>query len=323
MKRLILTACMLLGWSLANPAGARESHGTWTAYAQEKESERVQFSLQVEPKGNMGMGFELSAFDGLTREQVRSAARVPVRFQMRREPGTVEFEGTFHDGRGAGEYTFVPNPAYPGMLERLGVVERGEDYDLLTMTLFDVSTPFIRSMQAIGYKEGIQQYVSFRIFKVDPVYVKDMADVGFAHLPADKLVETRIHNVTPEYIRHMRANGENLTLDEYVQSRIFEVTPEFSAEMARLGYRGLDHDTMVQFRIQGVSAEFIGELKKLGYSRVPADQLVAMRIHGVTPGFIRRVEAAGYHKVPVEKLIQMRIFNLDPTTVGSLDDDKH
>jgi hypothetical protein len=77
MKRLILTTCVLLGWSLAGSAVARGTGGTWTAYAKENGSEQVQFSLQVEPKGNMGMGFDLSAFDGLTWEPAsrsRSAA---------------------------------------------------------------------------------------------------------------------------------------------------------------------------------------------------------------------------------------------------------
>ena len=321
MKLLVLSLCVLLASNIAGPVEARGTSGTWTAYA--KDSGRLQLSMQVEPKGNIGMGFELSQFAGLSWNEVRSVARVPVRFEMRREAGTVSFEGTFHDGRGAGKFTFVANADYRGMLERLGVhldTKRGEeDCELLNVALFDVSTDFVRSMQAIGYKVTLQEYVTFRIFKVDPAYVREMAGAGFAHLSADKLVETRIHNVTPEYIRDMRAHGEDLSLDDYVQSRIFEITPEFTAEMGRLGYRDLDHDTLVQFRIQGVSADFIEDLRKLGYSRIPADQLVAMRIHGVTPEFIRRVEKAGYHDVPIERLVEMRIFNIDPEMVGARD----
>src|SRR5205085_6626755 len=115
------------------------------------------------------------------------------------------------------------------------------------LALFDVSTEYIRSMQQIGYSLDLDGYEQFRIFRIDPEYVRDMASVGFDRLPAPKLVETKIHGATPEYIRRMRATGQDLSLDGYVESRIFQVTPEFQADMARAGYRDLDHDTMTQF----------------------------------------------------------------------------
>jgi hypothetical protein len=319
MIRLGLVAGMLLVGSVAC---AGEVRGTWSADAKEGDSGRLQFSLNVRKDGNMGMGIPLSDFTGLTLEQVRPAARTPVHFTMKREAGTIEFDGTFRAGQGGGDFTFTPNPAYPGMLEKLGLRlddEDSGDRDQFSMTLFDVSTPFIRSMQDIGYKVELQKYVEFRIFKVDPAYVKAMSDVGFPHLSADKLVETKIHDVSPAYIREMRARGKDLPLDEYVQSRIFQITPEFAAEMAKAGYRDLDQDHLVQFKIHDVSPAYIAELRKLGYSRIPADDLVAMRIHGVTPDYIRRVEKAGYHNVPIDKLVQMRIFDIDPEMVEALD----
>jgi hypothetical protein len=326
MTHLLLALCVLFGLSLAGSAEPRGTAGTWTASMKENGSERLQLSMKTDRDGNMGMGFDRSDFTGLTAEQVGSATRVPVQFEMRREAGTITFEGTFDDGHGAGRYTFVPNPDYPRMLERLGIefeAKRGEEArEMLSLVLFDVSTSFIRSMQAIGYKEPLQQYVAFRIFKVDPEYVGAMSAVGFGDLSADELVATRVHNVSPEYIQRMRAAGNDFTLDQYIQSRIFEVTPEFAAEMSRIGYPDLQHDTLVQFRIHGVSADFVRKLRQLGYSNVEPQQLVAMRIHGVTPEFIRRVAAAGYHKVPVEKLVQMRIFDIDPEMVEALDEDR-
>jgi hypothetical protein len=327
MIRLLVTISVLFVLALAASAEPRATtSGTWTCSTKETAPDRLQFSLRTDQDGNMGMGFDRSDFAGLTAEQVGSDTRVPVRFEMRREAGTILFEGTFREGRGAGEYTFAPNPDYRSMLDRLGVelgAKRGaEAREMLSLTLFDVSTSFIRSMQKIGYKEPLQQYVTFRIFKVDPEYVATMSAVGFRDLSAEKLVETRIHNVSPEYIQRMRAAGNDLTLDQYIQSRIFEVTPEFAEEMSRIGYPDLDQETLVQFRIHGVSAEFVRTLRQLGYSNVAPQQLVAMRIHGVTPEFIRRVAAAGYHGVPIEKLVQMRIFDIDPEMVGALDDDR-
>ena len=325
MIRPIVTLCALLAAAPVTHAASREVAGVWTAAVSEKRTDRLQFSLQTAKHGQNGTSFDRSEFSGLAAAQVGSSARIPVQFELRREAGTIVFEGTFRAGKGAGEFKFVPNRDFPRKLEALGVqfvdkggegVERG----LFALAIFDVTTDFIRSLQAIGYSVPLEKYEAFRIFDVDPEYVHDMAAVGFAHLSADKLVETRIHGASPEYIREMRAAGNDLTLDEYIQSRIFQVTPEFAEEMSRAGYPDMDHDTLVQFRIHGVTPEFVRDLRELGYTRLPAEKLVEMRIHGVTPEFIRRVAAAGYRKVPIDKLVQMRIFDIEPEMVKALDD---
>lgn len=324
MLRPIVTLCALLAVLPASRADSRDLGGTWTASVSEDQPERLSFSLRTGRNEQNGSPFDRSEFSGLTSAQVMSSTRVPVEFELRREAGTIAFEGTFREGQGAGEFAFGPNRAFPGRLRSLGVgfdAKRGEeDHELFMLAVFDVTTEFIRSMQDIGYSVPLEKYVEFRIFDVNPAYVRELAAAGFAHLSADKLIETRIHGATPEYIRQMREAGNDLTLDEYIQSRIFQVTPEFAAEMSRAGYPDLDHDTLVQFRIHGVTTQFIRELRELGYSRLPAQRLVEMRIHGVTPEFIRRVAAAGYHNVPVEKLVQMRIFDIEPEMVRALDD---
>jgi len=325
MKHLLVALCLLALAAPATTAGAaaRGIEGSWTAERSDKHPDAIQFSLHTGKNQQHGSSFDRAAFDGLTAEQVRSSTAVPVQFELVRESGTIAFEGTFRDGHGAGQFAFVSNPDYVKALGRLGVpLEKGDPQEqLFTLTMLDVSTAFIRSMQAIGYDVPLDKYTEFRIFDVDPDYVAEMAKIGFPKLSADKLVETRIHGATPEYIRQMRAAGEDLTLDKYIESRIFQVTPEFAAEMAREGYPDLDRDVLVQFRIHGVTTGFIEELRTLGYSRVPAEKLVEMRIHGVTPEFIRRLDAAGYHKVPIDKMVQMRIFDIDPEMVKALDKD--
>ncbi len=316
-----------IGLVLAAAAGVAEAGGiagTWTASLSKLKSSHLNMSMQVDDHGNNGNRFDLAAFTGLDLDQVESETQVPVRFELRREAGTVSFDGHFRNGKGTGEFSFTPQKGFLRTLDGLGLEidtrKHGELEELYQLTLFDVSSDFIRSMQRIGYEEGLERYKEFRIFRVDPDYVREMAAVGFARLSASKLVETRIHGATPEYIREMRAHGEDLTLDEYIQSRIFQVTPEFASEMSRAGYPNLGRDVLVQFKIHGVTPEFVRDLREIGYSRIPAQKLVEMRIHGVTPEFIREVEAAGYRKVPIDKLVQMRIFDIDPKMGRALDD---
>lgn len=323
MKRSI---CMLwlLAVTSAAPAFAGGFEGAWTAWLSEKRPGVLQFSMQSRGNGQNGMGIELSSFAGLSLAQVTSRTRQEVTFTMVREAGTITYEGSFRDGKGAGQFTFESDPEYPRRLRRIGVEleesSKDREHELFTMTLFDVSTDFIRSMRDIGYDVPLEKYVAFRIFRVDPAYVREMESIGYKRLSADKLVETQIHGATPQYIREMRAAGEDLPLDKYIESRIFQVTPEFAAEMAKAGYPDLDRDVLVQFKIHGVTTSFIRELRQLGYARIPSQKLVEMRIHGVTPEFIRKLGDAGYDNVPIDKMVQMRIFGIDPKMVKALDD---
>ena len=226
-------ACALLAATIASPvpASSRELSGDWSIYVSEKHPDRFQVTFRRGQKDNSSSQFARADFSGLTNAQVESPTRVEVQFELRRDAGRFVFDGTFKNGHGAGEYTFTANPEYARQLRALGVdvssAKLEDDEQLYYMAMFDVSTDFIRSMRKLGYDESLDMYQQFRIFDVDPEYVQAMAAVGYKDLPAEKLVETRIHGATPEYIREMRAAGNDLTLDEFIQSRIFQVTPEF------------------------------------------------------------------------------------------------
>jgi hypothetical protein len=284
MKRATLT---LAGALMLIACTARaEVRGGWTATRHKGDAGRLQLQLQHDHSNN-GQTMDLAAFSGLTAAQVAATAPTPVTFSLRREAGTVTFDGTFRNGSGGGEFAFAPNPAYLASLRDLGVpVERAKrhgdsaDEQLLSLALLDVSTAFIRSMQAAGYRESLDDYLAMRIFDVTPELVAEYRDLGM-NLSADDLVATRIHGATPEFIGEMRELGYgDLDLDDYVAFRIHGVTPKFVEELAELGYRDVDADDLVAFRIHGVTAKFIRELEEDGYRDLSADDLVSMRIHG-------------------------------------------
>lgn len=325
MKRTILTVALLL----AAVAAQAEIHGSWTATLDEKRPDRMHVQMNRGRQHNMGMTMRLAAFTGLTDAQIRAGVSTPVQFALKSEAGTVTYDGTFRKGDGAGQFSFTGNPSYFAAVRNLGVDPRlsehrdrddSEEKDLFSLAVHDVSTNFIRSMIAEGYRVDLDDYLSMRIFNVTPELVRELRSLGYKDISSEDLVSTRIHGVTPDYIRQMRDAGWNLTMDEFVASRIHGATPEFAAEMRKLGYGNLDHDDLVAFRIHGVTAKFISELRDLGYRNVDADDLVAMRIHRVTPEFIRSLEKAGYKNIPVDKLVSMRIHGIDATFVERMNE---
>ena len=312
-RTLVFIAAVLL---CALPAMAAVE-GAWTASLNENHAGRLHVQLTLGRHSNIGTMMQAGDFTGLAASSIDAATMTPVQFQLRREAGVASFEGTFRKGKGAGQFTFAGNLSYLDTLKSLGVDPRLDrekatpDELLFTLALHDVSTAFIRSMQAEGYRESLDKYLAMRIFDITPEYIREMRSLGFSRMDADELVATRIHKVTPDYVRQMRAAGWNLSLDELQSSRIHKATPEFAEQMKKLGYGNLPFDELVAFRIHKVTPEFISELRELGYRDVDADDLVAMRIHKVTPEFIRELRSAGYENVPVEKLVSMKIHKID------------
>ncbi len=326
MKRI---ATLTLVVSLFATAAFAATEGAWTASLDEKHPDRIYFNITRGRTHNVGTTMRLTNFAGLTSAQINAATMTPVQFAMRREAGNVAFEGTFRNGKGAGQFTFTPNAGFLDTVRSMGVdLKRekrrhrdwNEDDELFSLAFHDVSTAFIRSMIAEGYRVSLEDYLTMRIFDITPEYIREMRNLGFKDITHDQLVSSRIHKVTPQFVREMRAAGWDLSLDELQSSAIHGATPAFAQEMRKLGYGNLDHDDLVSFRIHRVTAEFIQELAKLGYTNVPADKLVSMRIHRVTPEFIRELEEAGYVKVPVDKMISMRIHGIDAKLIKKMAD---
>ena len=326
MKR-ILTLTLVV--SLFATAAFAMTEGAWTATVDDKRGpDKIHINLTEGRHHNMGTTMRISGFTGLTRAQIDAATMTPVQFEMRREAGTAVFEGTFKKGKGAGQFTFTPNPAFLDTVRSMGIDTTkkrkhrswDEEEELFALAIHDVSTAYIKTMIAEGYRVSLEEYLTMRIFDITPEYIREMRNLGFKNITHDELVSSRIHKVTPEYVREMRAAGWNLDLDELQSTRIHGATPQFAEEMRKLGYGNLDIDDLVSFRIHKVTAEFINELAKLGYKNIPADKLVSMRIHRVTPEFIRELEQAGYVKVPIEKMISMRIHGIDAKFISKMAD---
>jgi len=287
-----LAPLALLACSLASSALAIE--GEWKA--ERWSSGLLQLSLTYGRTHNFGTNYDPSSFEGLSPAEIGAATRTPVSFALEGEAGRVTFEGAFERGKGRGHFVFEPKLGYFDAVRALGVsdtrVHRQDpsatrDERLLTLTLLDVSTAYIRSMIAEGYREDLDTYLTMRIFDVDPDYIRAMRAQGFGDFSAEDLIAMRIHGVTPE----------------------------FRDEMAQLGYR-LTMDQLVAFRIHGVTRQWIEGLKEMGYDHVDADKLVSTRIFQVTPAFIRELRDAGYPHLSIDELISMRVQGVTPDSLA-------
>jgi hypothetical protein len=210
-RRFLLTAVLLGG--LAGSVFAQTTtaiHGAWTASVDLTKNDRIYLNIVRGGWQHNGNTMKLADFTSLTPAAVTSDTQTPVQFQLARDAGTISFEGTFKNGDGAGQFTFAPNRGYADSIRALGVAfelrhreNKSDEDNLFTLALLNVSTAYIKSLQAEGYRESLDQYMRMRIFNVTPQFIHELRDAGYTNVPAEKLVALRVHGVDIDYIRKM------------------------------------------------------------------------------------------------------------------------
>ncbi len=316
-----LSATSSLGNAASGPAGvttttatAQETFsGTWTAESKrDKPTDRIQFSFHRRTeRGNgsfSGSDYALGDFQGLTREQVFSGINTRVSFRLVREAGTIECEGSFRDGKGAGDWRLVPSQSFRSAMRGRGY-DNLTDKQMFTSVMINLTAKFVDDLKSIGFDRlPFEDVIKAQIFKVTPQFVTEMKSLGFDNLELEELVKARIFNVDAEFVRQVQGMGfDKQSLEGLVKLRIFKITPEFISAMKSADFENLSAEELVKLRIFEITPEFIKSLKAEGLSQISVEDAVKLRIHHVDEDFIRRARASGYTDLSVEELVRLSI----------------
>ncbi len=323
-------------------------HGTWTA-----ELRNGEVFLQVRtdappdadrPNNNwngsgwsMGQTFPADQLTGLPVISGTPFTAASINFELRREAGTLAFDGAFRDGRGAGLFAFQPREQYVAEMKAIGYTDdlplwrrfqlavhdvgpryirdlKTEGYDKLTLDQVQrakshgVTIDYIRGIKAEGYKTAtLEAMVRTRDHGVTQAYVQGMKKAGFSSATIEELVRARDHGVTPEYVQEIRGLGLTATtIDEFTRLRDHGVTGAFISELSAQGFKNLPIADVLRARDHGVSAEFIADMKQLGLKDLTLTEITRLRDHGITPGFVNHAQARGYKTTDPEELIRLK-----------------
>jgi hypothetical protein len=297
------------------PAEAQEStiSGTWAAEIKpDKADKEIQFTFNRRTRSGhtsmSGNGFSLADFQGLTREQVTASGNTQVSFRLAREAGTVECQGSFRDGKGAGDWRLIPSQAFKSAMRTRGY-EDLTDEQVFTSVMVDVTSKFVDDFKSIGF-DGLdfKEVIKGRIFNVTPQFASELKSLGFGELGLEEMVKARIFNVDAEFVRQVQAMGfDKQSLEGLVKLRIFKITPQFISEMKSAEFENLTTEELVKLRIFEISPAFVKSLKAEGLSPISVEDAVKLRIHHVDDRFIRRAKASGYTDLSVEDLVRLSI----------------
>lgn len=314
-----------------------------------RSDEGVVVYLQLSDRPNSMHGFSLPVdqLEGFS-PAILTGEGGPAKFSLRRDAGTLMFEGMFRSGVGAGTFDFTPNAAFPGEMTKRGFASpnQTEQYqlargnigfayldelnaqkyerptldDLIRAADHGVHLDYLRGMGAAGYKLGrIESLVRTRDHGVTPKFIAGLAAEGIKGLSADELVRARDHGVTPEYIGTMRAFGyKDLPLQELVRARDHGVSADYIRGMAEAGYAQVSLSELVRARDSGVTPEYVKAIRDAGHKGLTLKELVKARDHGVGKDFVR--EMAALSKVPLmmDDLINARDHGVGPEFVKTM-----
>jgi hypothetical protein len=271
---MAIVAIGATAWVLTGASASETASGKWSMHRSEKAG-MVQFTLQGPPHSfSSTSNWPINSFTGLDPAQ-------DTQFTLTRDAGKFEFDGTLRNSAGAGTFQFTADPRYA------------------------------QEMKALGFGGVEDKQIHFAMMDVSLGFARDMKNANLKDLDTDNLLAFRIHGVTTEMVRRVRAAGYTPDSKDLLAMRIHGVTPEYMDELKQRGYEGVPLDELVSFRIHGVTPGFVGELQKLGFERPQPQELVNLRIHGVTPEYISQLQRRGVKNLTVDKLVSMKIHGLD------------
>src|SRR5687768_9740159 len=138
MRKQLLVVLAIVSLFLSGSALAAVT-GVWSADASDTDKSRIQLHIR-QGHSSVGKTVEVSELQGLDRSALDSDSSQAVAFKIVRDAGTFTFQGTFHDGEGAGHFRFEPASDFYQQLRALGVREMNrEENDLVNLAMLDVS----------------------------------------------------------------------------------------------------------------------------------------------------------------------------------------
>ncbi len=219
--RHLITLLLLVLQAVTGRGQSTDIHGAWTA---ELRAGKVFLQVRTAPPPdwdrsgswngggwNMGQTFPVDELAGLPANDDQLTA-ASVKFDLRREAGTLAFEGSFRDGRGAGLFTFAPRPAFAGEMRGLGYTDALPLWRQYQLAVHDVGPKYIGALKTEGYdKLTAEELVRARDHGVSAEYVADMKGLGLKDLTLAQIVRLRDHGITPGFVNHAHARGFKTT----------------------------------------------------------------------------------------------------------------
>jgi bla regulator protein blaR1 len=144
-------------------------------------------------------------------------------------------------------------------------------------------------------------------------FIAQMKSAGFDNLDVDHLIALKVHDVTPEYVRSLRAAGFEPDVEEVIGMKSQDVTPEYIEQIRALGFKP-SADEVIAMKVHDITPEFVKSMRDMGMNP-DAEEIIALKVHDITPEYRRSLEATGF-KLTVEEVIEAKVMDVTPEFIN-------
>jgi hypothetical protein len=261
-------------------------------------------------------------------------------FTVKRDAGTVTFNGIFDGKRGHGTYAFEADPTFSSYLAQEGFTSISETL-MIHMYFTNINRAYFAFMKENGYtgitlnelkalaeenmnqhvmsnylelfrkdnygKVSLERVVQLREHGVSPSVIVRFHEIGYTDVPLDKAVELVDHGVDPDFVEDMKKIGQrDITLDEAIELRDHGVSVEFVRKLTDMGYMNVSLEKAVELVDHGVSANFVRGFRDMGFKDISLDEAVRLVDHGVSVAFVKRMQDKGLKNMSLDEYIRLR-----------------
>ena len=245
----------------------------------------------------------------------------PGTYTVKRDAGTVTFNGAFSNNRGHGTYAFTEDASFKSYLTQAGFHDITEEL-MLHLFFTDINKKYFAYMKENGYegvtlselKDLAYHDVNYDVFSR---YLELFKKEGFAKVSLDQIVGLRDHGVSPGFIGKLHELGyKTLSLDKAQELVDHGVSIDFIRELQAMGYKDISLDRVQELVDHGVSAAFIREFHEMGYKDMTPESAQQLVDHGVTVQFVREFQHLGYKDISLDRATELADHGVNPSFVS-------
>ncbi len=290
------------------------NEGAWFATIK-GEKVRIEFkSDQDDHNWSTNDDFLLSEFSALPREQKGD-------FTLKREAGTMLFNGQFTADQGLGHYKFTASKAFGDYLRNEGITGINENDEFAFFTI-NITKAYVAMLKENGYSHiSKNDLIAMGALKVDEPFIKYWKQNGYPHITANELISAKALGVDGNYVDEIRKAGyPNITYNQLISFKAQGVTGQYISGLKKAGKAtGTEGegklptaDDVSSYKALNVDSNYIQELKNAGYTNIPFNELTSMKAVGVTPDYIKSLADAGYKDIPANDLVSLKSLGITP-----------
>jgi beta-lactamase regulating signal transducer with metallopeptidase domain len=299
-----------------------DTEGYWFATIK---GDKISFQFKRDEDENSSMNnssFPLSEFPNLPKGTAGT-------FTVKREAGTMEFNGKFDGNQGMGKYKFVADKQY-GTYMTNETGDQLDDKDLMVFFFLDIKKSYVQMLKSQGYpKVKKDDLIPLVALNINKEFISSIKSNGYSNIGLDDLIPLKSLGIDGNYIKEIKSAGyPNITVEQLITFKAQGIDQAYIKKMEQMPGKEnksnerntkntnksveKDADDIVTFKALGIDAEFINSFKSVGFESMSKDELVPMKALGITPEYVKSFQDMGYSDIEPHDLPGLKSQNVTP-----------